>query len=126
MTETVSKTGKAGDDNIMAALAYFLAPLTSIVMYLMYKDKGNKFMMFHAVQSGIFGVGIYVVMIGWMIVSMLISVITGGFGACIMAPISLLLGLGFFCAWIYLMFKAYKGEKFKIPMVGDMAEKHSG
>jgi uncharacterized membrane protein len=25
-------------------------------------------------------------------------------------------------AWLVLMFKAYQGEKFKLPIVGDLAE----
>jgi uncharacterized membrane protein len=28
--------------------------------------------------------------------------------------------------WIFLMYKAYKGEKFKLPIAGDMAEKQAG
>jgi uncharacterized membrane protein len=27
---------------------------------------------------------------------------------------------------LFLMYKAYSGEKFKIPIIGDMAEKHAG
>jgi len=30
-----------------------------------------------------------------------------------------------FVLWIVLMIKAYQGEKFKLPVVGDIAEKHA-
>jgi len=117
---------KKSDDNLMAALAYFLAPLTSIIFYVLYKDKGNKFVLFHAIQSGIYGIVLFVFFTGWMIVGMIISIVTSGLGACIMGPISLLLGVLFLCSWVFLMYKAYKGEKYKLPVIGDMAEKHVG
>ncbi|MBU4304506.1 MAG: hypothetical protein KJ893_02605 [Candidatus Omnitrophica bacterium] len=34
----------------------------------------------------------------------------------LMAPLGLIL-------WLLLMYKAFKGEKFKLPVVGDFAEK---
>jgi|WetSurMetagenome_2_1015567.scaffolds.fasta_scaffold641073_2 uncharacterized membrane protein len=122
MAEAVKKS----DDNIMAALAYFLAPLTSIIFYVMYKDKGNKFVMFHAIQSAIFSVGLFVVFIGWSLVSMVVTMVTGGILGLCMLPISLLMMVAFFGAWIFLMYKAYSGVKYKLPMIGDMAEKYAG
>jgi uncharacterized membrane protein len=38
---------------------------------------------------------------------------------------SLLLGLIGFVVWIVCIFKAYKGEWFKLPIVGDIAEEQS-
>jgi uncharacterized membrane protein len=92
----------------------------------MYKEKGNKFVMFHAVQSAIYGVAIFVLFMGFGIVSMLLTALSSGLLGCIMLPISLLLAAVFFCSWIFLMYKAYNGEKFKIPVIGDLAEKHAG
>jgi uncharacterized membrane protein len=37
--------------------------------------------------------------------------------------VSTILGLVGLVLWILLMFKAFKGEKFKLPVIGDMAEK---
>ena len=37
-----------------------------------------------------------------------------------------LIGLLSLVLWILLMVKAYKGERFKLPIVGDMAEKYAG
>jgi uncharacterized membrane protein len=28
-------------------------------------------------------------------------------------------------SWVYLMYKAYKGEKLMIPVIGPIAEKHA-
>jgi uncharacterized membrane protein len=30
-----------------------------------------------------------------------------------------------FVLWIFLMYKAYQGEKFKLPIIGDFAEKQA-
>ncbi len=121
-----TKTTTKSDDNIMAALAYLFAPLTSIVLYLMYKDKGNKYVMFHAVQSGIYGVAVFVLWMVYMFASIALSVVSGGIAGCIMAPLALLLGAAFLGSWVFLMYKAYSGVKYKLPVIGDMAEKHAG
>ena len=33
--------------------------------------------------------------------------------------------VGLFAVWVLLMIKAYQGEKYKLPIIGDMAEKYS-
>jgi uncharacterized membrane protein len=37
-----------------------------------------------------------------------------------------LLGLLVFVLWIFMMYKAYQHEKFKLPIIGDIAEKMAG
>jgi uncharacterized membrane protein len=39
--------------------------------------------------------------------------------------INIFIGLAMFILWIVLMYKAYHGEKFKLPIVGDFAEKQA-
>jgi uncharacterized membrane protein len=39
--------------------------------------------------------------------------------------IDILLGIVMFVLWILLMYKAYEGEKFKLPFIGDFAEKQA-
>lgn len=99
--EAVSKPNK----NIMGAAAYLLGFVTGIVLLLV--EKEDKFVRFHAMQSTIifgliFLVGL-VPVIGWL-------------AGVVLAPVSLIL-------WLVLMWKAYQGEMFKLPMVGDLAEK---
>lgn len=42
-----------------------------------------------------------------------------------MIPVRLLIGLGFFILWLIVMIKAFNGQRFKIPVVGDFAEKQA-
>lgn len=37
-----------------------------------------------------------------------------------------LIWLGFFVLWILLMVKAYQGERYKLPVVGDLADRYAG
>jgi uncharacterized membrane protein len=104
------KTSMNLDENIAGALCYILGFITGIVFYLM--EKENKFVRFHAMQS------ILVFLPVWVIV-ILISWIPG-----IGWAVSGLLGLLSLILWLILMIKAYQGEKFKLPVVGDIAEKN--
>ena len=63
----------------------------------------------------------------WIVLSMLsVAIAFVPFvGWMITALIYLVLGLGGFILWLFLMYKAYQGEKFKLPIVGDMAEKNA-
>jgi len=74
----------------------------------------NKFVRFHAVQSIIvFGaLNIVVVVFGWI-------PWFGGF-------VFYLAGGLAFVLWVVLMYKAYQGTMYKLPIAGDLAEKWSG
>jgi len=43
----------------------------------------------------------------------------------ILLPVHLLFGLGMFAVWIVLLLKANQGQMFKLPVIGDMAEKQA-
>jgi uncharacterized membrane protein len=36
-----------------------------------------------------------------------------------------LVGLAFFIVWILLLIKAFNGQRFKLPIIGDLAEKQA-
>ena len=97
------------DENIASALTYVLTFLTGIIFFLV--EKENKTVRFHAMQSIITFLGLFIVavVISFIpVVNMLVIVIW---------LIELIL-------WIVLIIKAYQGEKFKLPVVGDLAESY--
>lgn len=114
---------KKSDDNIMGALSYLLGIITGVVMYVMYKDK-SKFVAFHGMQSIILGVAVFVVWIVVVVVGMILMFIP-----VLGWLIDIILWLGtiliIFGIWVFMMFKAYSGEKYKLPFIGDMAEKYA-
>jgi uncharacterized membrane protein len=108
--ETAVKPNKSGDENVIAAVSYLLGWLSGIVVYLLYKDK-SKFVSFHAVQS-------IIVFAGMNLLIMVLSVTIVGL---VVVPFIMLASL---VLWVWLMYMAYKGERYRLPYVGDMAEKY--
>lgn len=104
----MNKTQLNLDENIEGALCYLIGFVTGIVLYVL--DQENKFVKFHAAQS-------IATFLPLFIIGMIISAIPYIGGA-----LSSLLWLLEICLWFILMFKAYQHEKFKLPLVGDIAE----
>jgi uncharacterized membrane protein len=110
--DDLKKTVLGVDENIAGALAYGLGWITGLAFLL--TERENRFVRFHALQSTIvFGVlcalwfvGLSIPLLGWLISFILIP------------PLSAVL-------WLLLMFKAYQGERFKLPFAGNIAEERS-
>ena len=102
-TETVAKTELKENDNVMAALAYLLGFVSGIIIYLIEKDKPDKsrFVMFHAVQAIILG-------LVWFIFSF----------------VPVIGQLVVFITWVVMIYKAYTGEEYHLPVIGEYAEKY--
>ena len=111
MSEAKRKTSMGMEQNLEGLLCYVLGWVTGIIFLLLEKD--NKFVRFHAVQS-IVVFGAYTVL-----------AIIFGFIPVVGWIINLLLGIAAFILWIVLMVKAYNGQMYKLPVVGDIAERNS-
>lgn len=108
MSEEKQKTVLGVEENIEALLCYVLGWVSGLIFLLLEKD--NKFVRFHALQSL---ATFLVLFVGATILSLI--PILGILINLVLWPFGLVL-------WIILMIKAYKGEKFKLPIVGDFAE----
>jgi len=112
------KTSTGLDENIAGLLCYLLGFITGIIFYVI--EKENKFVRFHAMQSiVVFG---SILIINWMVIPIVMMVpvlgwIVGGLLGLVVFIVSIVL-------WVLLMYKAYKGEKYKVPFAGDFAEKY--
>ena len=98
--------------NVAGLLAYVLGVVTGLVFFLIEKD--NRFVKFHAMQSIAFSLV--------LCVAGLIMALIPFIGQVGMA----LLNLAGLVVWIILMIKAYQGDWFKLPVLGDFAEKQAG
>ncbi len=87
-------------------LCYLLTWVTGIIFILI--ERENRFVRFHAMQSILLfgGLGI----LQWIISHVLFS---GSVG----------LGIVEFVCWIFLMVKAGQGKYYKLPVIGDYAER---
>jgi len=114
------KTSMGLDENVAGALCYILGFISGIVFLLMEKD--SRFVKFHAVQS----IGISLALV---IFNIIISSLYGIFSWSmfwLVATLSSLISLVALILWIFLIMKAFQGEIFKLPIIGDIAEKQAG
>jgi uncharacterized membrane protein len=99
----MAKSSTGLEENVAGLLCYVVGWITGLIFFLIEKD--SKFVKFHAMQS----------------------IIT--FGACTILSfipiVNWFIGIVALVLWILLMIKAYQGEKFKLPVIGDLAEKWS-
>lgn len=94
-------------DNLAGALAYFLIPAIVFLLVAPYRD--NRFVRFHCFQSIAFAIvsliprfALYVPVAGLLLWPALESAL--------------------FIVWVILFVKALRGQKFKLPLVGEWAE----
>ena len=106
------------EENIAGLLCYLFGWVTGLIFLLI--DK-RPFVKFHGAQSIAFNISIvpiwFALWIVWLIISHIPIV---GLISLIIFPV---FGLAVFVAWIFLMYKAFSHEKFKLPIIGDMVEK---
>jgi len=103
-----NKTSLGISENIAGLFCYILTWISGIIFYVLEKD--NRFVKFHAIQSIVtflpltvfsYIIGI-IPILGWLIKRLIwiVQVIL----------------------WLVLMFKAYRGEMYKLPIAGEFAE----
>lgn len=107
--------------NVAALLCYVLGWVTGLIFYFVEKD---KFVRFHAVQSIIVFGGLQIIQ---LVLGRLIGALSFGSLAILglWGLVSLLISIGQLVLWILLMVKAYNNQVYKLPFVGDLAEKYS-
>ena len=110
MEQDLGKTSMNLDPKLAALLSYLAGFVTGIVFLLIEKD--NKYVRFHAMQSTIVSGGLFVLQWVLAFIPFLMMLVP-------------LIGLAGLVLWIVCMVKAYQGEKFKLPIVGDIAERQT-
>lgn len=117
-------TGPGLTPNMAGALAYSLGIITGVLFLVLEPYRRDRFVRFHAMQSVLYFVAAVAFSIAWRImVGMLMSI--SGWLALATVPIRLLISLGLFCLWLFLMYQAYSGREFSIPILGPIAKKHA-
>jgi uncharacterized membrane protein len=118
VTPPAAESATAGmEENVAALVSYIFGWVTGLIFLLI--DK-RPFVKFHAAQSIAFNICIFPFWIAlWIIELILAHIPVIGFLGLIMFPI---FGLAVFGVWIFLMYKAYSHEKFKLPIIGNIVE----
>lgn len=113
------------EDNVASALCYLLTIITGVVFLVLEPYNKNKNVRFHAFQAIFFGIAAFVVNIVMTIVSTILFSALNYSLWFIPRLLSLGVGLLLMCVWAFLIYKAYNREKFKLPVIGDLAEKQA-
>lgn len=112
MTDENKKTVLGVTENLEGLLCYALGWVSGVVFLLI--EPSNAFVRFHALQSLVTFGGLFIISLVLGFVPVL-----GALVSMLIWPLQLIL-------WIVLMVKAYKGERYKLPLAGDFAEKQLG
>jgi len=105
-------------DNVAGMLAYFTI-IPAIIFLVMEPYNRNRFIRFHSWQCLFFTAALFVLHVGLSIVTFV------PFLALITFPLHVLVSLGGFILWIVLLLKANQGQMYKLPVIGDLAEKQA-
>ncbi|MFZ0773300.1 MAG: DUF4870 domain-containing protein [Candidatus Sulfotelmatobacter sp.] len=106
-------------DNVAGMLAY-VTIIPAIVFLVVEPYNKSRFVRFHAWQCIFFNVAWWILWFGLHIIAHFPFL---GFLTVLVWP---LVGLGGFIVWIILLLKANQGQMYKLPVIGDLAEKQAG
>jgi len=122
-------TGKSAlglDGNVAAALGY---PIGIIAIICLVMEKDNRFVKFHALQSILYHVAAAIVFVAIVIVLAILMVVLSMISSTLAALstllwlVYLLVVIAYVIGLIYTAVKAYNGENYMLPVVGNLADK---
>jgi uncharacterized membrane protein len=120
MPENTPQTGLS--DNAAGALAYFtFIPALIFLLVAPYNQKAS--IRFHAWQSILLFVAAVIIDI---VLGIVLGVTMIFLGFTIYMLIWRLIELCWFAIWLVCVFNAFNGKRFKLPVIGDLAEKQAG
>jgi uncharacterized membrane protein len=118
-SNSIVPVGAGLADNVAGALAY-LTIIPAIVFLVLEPFNKKRFVRFHSFQCIFFCVVWTVLWIGLSIIGHIPLL---GWATYLLWPLISLAGL---IIWLILVLKAYQGQMFKLPVIGDMAEQQAG
>jgi uncharacterized membrane protein len=111
-------TGGGLTDNVAGMLAY-ITIIPAILFLVLEPYNKSRFVRFHCFQMIFFCVAIVALWVGLTIMGFVPGLIFITF------PLHFLVWLASFIVWIILLIKANQGQMYKLPVIGDLAEKQA-
>lgn len=108
-------------DNAAGALAY-ITFVPAIVFLVLPPYNASPYVRFHAWQSIFLNVAAVIISIALSFL-MVFFMFFGGF---VLLAVSRLIWLLWFVLWLVCVLKALNGQRFKVPIIGDLAAKQAG
>jgi uncharacterized membrane protein len=105
-------------DNAAGGLAY-ITIIPAIIFLIVEPFNKNAFVRFHSWQCIFLSVA-------WIAVDIVLAILGRmPFVGLLLLVLWPLVGLGFLILWIVCILKAFNGQRFKVPVIGDLAEKQA-
>jgi uncharacterized membrane protein len=115
-----AQSSGSSDSNLFGMLCYLIS--FWVPLFVLFTDKKNdKYVAFHAYQDLLLTAVTMVYMVAMWVVFFVVSIVTSGIGGFCVLPFLFLPIL----VMLFMMWKAWQGEKYKLPVIGDMAEKYA-
>jgi uncharacterized membrane protein len=111
--ETVVEKSSTGLEPRLAAVLSYLFGFVSGIIFLVI-ERDSQYVRFHAMQSTVTFISLFVI----RVVAEVIPVLGNAVGW-VASVASLVI-------WALLMVKAWQGERYMLPMIGEMAEERTG
>jgi uncharacterized membrane protein len=114
-----ASAGSAGMTDNMAGMLAYVTIIPAIIFLVMEPYNKNRFIRFHAFQCLFFAVAWTAL---WIVLNIVVHIPFLGWLTILLWP---LVGLAGFIIWVILLLKANQGQMYKLPFIGDMAEKQA-
>ena len=125
-----AKSSTGLDENVAALLSYIFGWLSGLIFFLIEKD--SRLVRFHAMQSllfnvliGIIATVLWVILFVFFLVASQISGLMTTLLTLVSTLIWIVLLLAILIGWVMCLIKAYQSQYFKLPIIGNFAEKFS-
>jgi uncharacterized membrane protein len=122
------KSSTGLEENLAALLSYVFGWLSGLIFLLMEKD--SRLVRFHAMQSillnvfaVVVGIVLWIVMFILFLIATQLPSILGTLLSLVVTLIWIAFSIGLLVAWVMCLVKAYQGQFFKLPVIGNFAEK---
>jgi uncharacterized membrane protein len=109
---------------LAGALAYFTF-IPAILFLLIEPYRRDRFVRFHSVQCLGAWVALLIIEAGLKILTSVLSIVPL-LGHLLALLLAFAIALAFLVLWLVLVAKALQGESFKLPLLGDFAERQAG
>ncbi len=119
----VAATGSGLAPNVAGALAY-VTIIPAILFLVMDPYNKDRFIKFHSFQCLFFAASMFVLSIAMMFVGFILAFVPV-VGWILDMLIWLAIGLGSLILVIFMIYKAYSGEKFMLPVIGKLADEQA-
>jgi uncharacterized membrane protein len=116
-------SGGGLQDNVAGLLVYLIGIL-AIVFLLIEPYNKNKFVRFHCFQCIFYWAAAFALGIGVTILTIAAAMMSSTL-ATLVSMLGMVVWLGYFVGWVVMMIKAFQGQMWKMPVVGNFAEKYA-